>query len=66
MGRGAWRAVALEVAKSWTRLSTAHKLCLRHMVGGQKMEAEDQTQRKVSCAADLEAGRKGDKQSGGW
>ena len=33
---------------------------------GKKMEAEDQTQRKVSCAADLEAGRKGDKQSGGW
>ena len=34
MDRGAWRAVALAVAKSWTRLSTAHKLCLRHMRGG--------------------------------
>lgn len=26
--------------------------------GGGEMEAEDQTQRKVSCAADLEAGER--------
>ena len=48
------------------RLSIAHKLCLRHMEAKKKVEAEDQTQRKVYCAADLEAGRRGDKQSGGW
>lgn len=34
--------------------------------GEKKVEAEDQTQRKVYCAADLEAGGRGDEQSGGW